>query len=674
MRHEERRITLSIKERQIENERQRVLLRELRAGRYPNISYIQSEVGKKFKEKPAGLPRFELRPAVNHDVSNSKEYNTMVDEAHEDLLTAFQELSYHADRMMSLADYYDTEKYNINLEVKKINRMMEELEEKLKDRGLRHVIFDTFNDYTRLEFEGNKSRSLPATNAFVDLRNGYTTLETVQNGKDKIDISRAEVTVKPVTPFVEFTELSFVSNALNDMINEAWRHQAVKEEASDGKITMTISFDDPIEMNMISLITQSPRETKVSIKTHRQDGTVKDHIEKEVFGYAEWFFTREAFTKIEITFHKTEPDVVLGANYYYYFGAENISVRNVDFMPEGYVTSAAHYVDRILDKVTLHVDESVPPDTSIRYFVAEDEKDDEIIEWRAIAPGGTVDFARILLKDVQVEPTAKNYGNLFNTYNNHSYYVVSQLSEKPISRSIELYMGSMMVQVDEYAFAAGTSFAPTLEQWKGVRDFERKYVSIDEISGGNTLAISPGTIGRMTMHITMNQDYLLMANPITIENVECTVYLNNMQVKGIAGDYTYNFKKGVNKLEIIYYAHSNGQLAPNLSRNYMTSIGMIDLFAQSEPMQEVTLYDLQNNTSKKDYTRFALDENYNIIVNYNPLAINAGGDGVRYKLKYKYKKPNEKDDAYLRFMAILSRKDNREDITPVLNSYKLIVE
>lgn len=188
------------------------------------------------------------------------------------------------------------------------------------------------------------------------------------------------------------------------------------------------------------------------------------------------------------------------------------------------------------------------------------------------------------------------------------------------------------------------------------------------------MTVAPKTIGRMTMYITMNKEYLLMANPITSDGLEFTVYLNNTKIRGINGDYTYNFQNGVNKLEIIYYSHEGGELAPNLAKNYMTSIGMTDLFSQADPMQEVDMYDLQNNTSKRDFTRFAVDKNRNIVVNYNPLTINAGGDGVTYKLKYKYKKANVKDDAYLRLMAVLSRDDEREDITPILNSYKLIVE
>ncbi|MNY57848.1 hypothetical protein D3C86_1941120 [compost metagenome] len=81
-----------------------------------------------------------------------------------------------------------------------------------------------------------------------------------------------------------------------------------------------------------------------------------------------------------------------------------------------------------------------------------------------------------------------------------------------------------------------------------------------------------------------------------------------------------------------------------------------------------------NNTSKRDLSKFAVTGANEVILNYNPAAADAKGVGVSYQLSYQYSNGLIDNDNYLRFMATMVRNASNQDLTPVLRSYKLIIE
>lgn len=664
---------MGIKSRQIANETNRILTSELLAGRYPILSSVQELVASKFRDRPSGLPRFQARRIENKEISSADKYNEMIENLHEDLCVAFQESRYQGDRMMALADYYETEKLRINLQIRKLNRRIEVLSEKLEDRGLRTVIFDTFNDFLMLELDGDSARSLPLTDAFVDLRNGYAILDNIQSGNTKINLANAQSTVRAVTEFDDFVQLSKIEGALVDTINEAWRHKAILSEAGEAEVILKIELERPTMINIVSFTPQSPRPCTIVLKTSPTGESFKSQVPRTVGGFTEWNLEEEEIQYIEFHIKKMEPDIAQGAEYHYYFGAQNISFRHAKFINEALVVSKPHQVDRIVDKITLKVDEVIHPGTDIKYFIAEDKMDGSLLEWEIVEPGEKVLLDSLITKEVAIDNTSDAYGAFYQSLYNQDYHSIIKLEERPLERTGALYMGDAMWQVDYMPHTADTTFRPTIDTWKTIKEYSTTFVSMEHVSAGSEMAVSKGYLERMTLYVTMAQDYILLANPIDATGVNMSVYLNNTEIKGINGDYTYNFKKGLNKIEVIYYSPNGGKIAPNLSRIYLQSIGATDIYATNQALKQVDVYDLLNNTSKRDFGKFAISEDNKIIVNYNPSTMDRAGKGLRYRLQYRYPKDDTRKSTYLRFMARLSQ-ENQDDLTPILNSYKLIIE
>lgn len=666
---------MGIRGRQLQNEAKKILQKELSEGRYPDLSVVQQMVTERFQHRIAGLPRFQLKAVSNKAVSNAEDYNDMIKNLHEDLLTSFEEVRHQGDRMMALADYYETEKFRINLATKKLNRRMELLQDKLENRGLRDVVFDTFNDFVGVDFNGNKKRNIPATNAFIDLRHGWVGLDEIKAGSKKVNLATAHAVVKPISSFDDFVQLSSIDNCLKDTINESWRHRAVMAEPKAAEISYKIELEEEQEINIISFTPQSARPTTIVLRTSRDGENYYEHLPKEVSSLTEWNFDASVIKFIEFQMTKMEPDFAQGAEYHYYFGAQNISAKSVLFTQEGYLISQSHTIDRVIDKLQLNVDEVIPAGTKIEYFMAEDKLNDSILEWETIRPNKTMLFHGLEEKQVLVDSSSPLYGTFYDSLYNHDYYSIMKLEHTPAPRTVNILVGEGMYQVDSMDFTSDATFIPTLDSWKGAKEYTTSFIALNDAASPNEMPVQTEKLERMTVHITMAKDYTLYANALSKkEDMKVSVYLNNMEIKPINQAYTYKFKAGVNKLEIIYYAPTGGAIAPNLEKTYLESIGATDIYAKSDGLKEVDLYDLMNNTSKKDYTKFAIDKNNTVILNYDPKAFDKTGQGVRFKLTYRYPSDATQTQTHIRFMAKLSRETSKGDVSPILKSYKFIIE
>lgn len=667
---------MSIKDRQLKDTAREVLEGELLAGRFPDLSTIQQKVQQQFKERALGLPRFVLKPVANKQVSSADNYNEMIHTLYKDLTTSFDEVRYQSNKMMALADYYETEKQRIQLEIRKTNRRMDILDDKLANRGKREVVADSFYDFLSVELNKNIARSLPNTDAFVDLRQGQTILDSIQSGAKKVDMANAVATVKSIGTYDSFTQLGSVDNLLKDSLNESWRHEAVKSTADGAEVTLTIELTSAEQVNLLSITPLIGRPTVVTLSTSEDGETYKQEISQTLTGFHEWNFELRNIKFVQVNMKKDAPDASDGVSYYYFFGAQEISLRRNLFVEESSLISKAHQVNRIVDKITLKVEEVIPPGTRIDYFLAEDKMDGSILEWESLNPNEQTFFNAMENVDLLIDETSAFYGEFYETSYNHDYYTLVGLEHTPYNRTTEIMVGEGMYQVDSLSFTpAQTPFTPTLDSWKGVREYDTSFLHLSSASGGKDAPVEAGKLERMTLYVTMAKDYILYANPLDkSDDMKVSVYLNNVEVRPIRQDYTYSFKKGLNKLEFIYYSPTSGTIAPNLSKTYLESIGATSIYATNQSMKELSIYDLLHNTSKTDYQRFALDENNKIVINYDPKAFDRDGVGVRYDVSYRYPIETSKASTYLRFMAKLSRDSDKGDLTPVLKGYKLLIE
>jgi hypothetical protein len=665
---------MSIRDRQIDMASQEVLSKELKAGRYPDLTTVQQKVVDLFQERSPGLARFILLPAVADELSNPDEYNLMMNNISKDLQTSFLEIGYQADRMLANANIYETEKHTIDLLIRQIENRIQSLVDKVEQRGHREVVFNTLNTFRSIDFKGDESRGIPKTNAFVDLKNGQALLDGINTGGTKYDISDVIYTVALTKGSGKGTENLPLDNALKDTINEIWQYTVVSDKTEVSEVTIILTLTDAVPVTGISINFNSPKETTAKVLVSKDQELYTELRSYSAYEHVEWQLDADVkYIKIILT--KAEPDTVDGTNLEYNFGISNISLKKEIHQTLGYLVSQPHQIrNKIVDQITLKVQEVIPPQTGIRYYIGIDHSD-ELIEWQEIEPNVPYQLNQLLHQSMNINNVSPGYGILVKQHFNLDYFSLLNLTNMPEPQTMKIYTGDYMWKVETKVLTLDPLYIPTLKDWINPRGTVTKFLSVEQTTLTNSFALTAGSLQRLTTNIFCPTAAVITNNELAIgAGVIAQVYINNTLIKPVidADDkyrYNYTFKAGWNNIQILTHAPSSATIKVNL---IFTDIAT-KVYANPKPLKELSLYNLLNNTSKTDLQNFCIDDG-KILVNYSPTESDISGVGVRYAVEYDYGRPEASNQMDLRFMAILSRTDLSDKVTPILQSYQLIME
>lgn len=674
---------MSIRDYQRKKAVEKVLSSELRAGKFPDSITIEKEVQAEFQERPLGLPRYTFRPVKENEISNPESFNTMMENIHEDLSTAFNEIGYQNEQLLKMGNMYTTEKQQIELSLRQLEKRMQTVLNKLQHPSSHQVIYDTFDTFNHIDFRGDEKKGIPATDAFVDLRNNQVMLNTVYMGAAKIDLSQATYQIELISSSSEekkkptIVEETPFSHALKDTINESWRYVVHKTQLEPTAVEITIQLPAKVEANYLSLLLHSPKETTVTLFLSEDQTTWRPLKTYTAYNRVEWMFD-QSITGIKLRLEKSEPDFIQGTEFEYYFGLSHIHLKKESYLPKGYVVSAPYAIDnQVVDKITLQTEEAIYPYTSISYYIGIEEEG-SIVEWQKIRPNEPLYFNQVNENTLLLESNTEGYGEQVDENFGIAYYSIAKLPEAPLPKRTLLYMGDYMWKVEtKQVDSVPEAYLPTLKDWRDIRGVETKFIPIELTHNQSQYELTPQSLQRFTTYVYCEKEEEIYNNDFNVGDARIQVYLNNNLIKPIVIEgegrerykYNYRFQKGWNKIEILTYTTTLQPFKPNL---YLKDISTMVL-AVKDPLYEISYYDLLNNTSKKDIGYFAVQDNQ-LVVNYDPKTLDVTGTGVRYRAVYRYIPEGAKEISHLRWMAILERQEAYTHATPVLKSYKLILE
>jgi hypothetical protein len=402
---------------------------------------------------------------------------------------------------------------------------------------------------------------------------------------------------------------------------------------------------------------------------------------------------------MKIRFKKSEPDFQDGTTMEYFFGASNLSLKRETYARDSRLVSVPYPVDtETIDKITLVTEEGVAPQTAINYYVGTDDGTN-FVEWQEIEPGQTINLHQLARESVILNERTDGFGVKTGENFGLDFYSLASLGDAPIERKTRLYAGEYMWKAEMKRLSGDIPelFMPSYSDWQDLRGVETSYLPVEDTYGDSGLGLTGGTLQRFTTYIQCVREENVYNAEFSIGNAYHQVYVNNSLIKPTVrkdydGDkyaYSYRFKEGWNKIEILTYTKetttvledkTSGAMLPPLSWDsplfkpnlYLRSIST-KVYADNTSMREVSVYDLYNNTSKRAIDRFAIDGGQ-VLINYDPVALDIANKGVRYVLEYEYLPTDARLVQALRFMSVLSRQDISEHITPILKGYKLILE
>lgn len=637
---------MNIRERQIKRAEDRLIDQSLRAGRAPLLGQIKKRVAQQFGSRPAGRPRF--RPAVlqRNKPSDPEQFNQMFREIREDLETVTDDVFSQSRRMMALADYYETEKQRITRDLGRLGKRIDGLLERVQQKATKATVFDSFTDFTQVDFVGDGTRNIPATTAFVDLAAGETTLNLAGHGHALVDLSEAAARTKLLGTYKETRMEGHPENALNDHVNESWRQVVTRAQSDTFSLNLSVELPEPRTCNALIITTQMPKPAVARLLITADGETWKRVPITSAGQPLVWVFESQAVKGFQVEFTKSEPDYTNGTEYEYRFGAQRITLRSSAYQQEGALVSQPLPCGPV-KSVTLQADQVIPPETSLRYYVAMEGEGP--LQWQEVTPGK----ALVLATPPQHSDFLGHNCTLDSRIANRDLWSIGETSEPFDVDTLQLRAGEFMWLKDTLDGAVVTGHRPSMADFTGKAP-ATTYHALDDL----VLDAGPG-FTRYTLNVRADSAFTESFR-LTREGCEATVYLNNEELRPSGDTYTYRFLAGWNQLAIYVSSVQGGVLTPRIA----FADPSVSVFAHQQPMKRVGVEDLAHSPLSLD--TFAVKGRH-LIVGYNP----AGLGGVRYSLDYSA--PAGQGARSMRLMALFARSEKAEGATPRLRSYRLQV-
>ncbi|WP_422661716.1 hypothetical protein ACK8P5_26705 (plasmid) [Paenibacillus sp. EC2-1] len=667
---------MSIKETQRNLIRSRLIKTELISGEFPSVDMIDKQMDTELADRTNGLPLFIHRPIVKGQTSDMKAYNAMLREIDEDLLVGFEEVKAINNQLMALTSYYESARTRVEQDLHRIEMKSEIVATRARSQANRDVVGDNFHNFTNIEFTADPSRNIPRTDAFVDLRHSEAVLNQVKNSTTKHDLSPAEVIIKTLTPDCRTATLSPIKNAFADQSDTGWRSVVTAPSADGVVMQMDITLPDPKFATNVSIDMQSGKPIMVTLLLSA-DGEYYTELEtRKVYARQQWVYDRREVAYLRFRFHKIEEDIANGTDFDYIFAAKQIELKDDQYVKQAYLVSKPfpiHNHDAI-DYIHLEAEEYRPPGTHIRYYVGLDY-DNNLIEWQEIQPDTPIEMKMVQTRQLEIDPYTESYGDLLRTNFGQSFYSVGKLPFRPLPQSTRVQMGRNMWTKETIStnFLDGDDTIPPyqtgVQDWIRVPSSMKDYMNIDNYQD----TLQANTFQRYTTFVFIDNSLGISETTGTVQvgaDASYALYVNSNKAKSIDGSYKLSFRSGWNKVEVLTYSRKTGQeIIFNLYLREMSD----KIYANNEPLVEVSLYDLLNNTSNRIYNRFAVDDDNRIIVNYDPRDLDIQRNGVEYSLSYRYSIAGV-DRHQIRLMAILSKEGDDVTVSPRLKGYQLVIE
>jgi len=443
----------------------RFLLEILKEGKVPTFEDVVQRAGNRLPspDRPA-TPGFEYIPQSEGSVFDIINYNKAVDNILSDLKILFSELTdieiASLQRMLYADLYHNVHSY----ELKKLDKKLDSLLFTLQ--GADDNFFssnENFTDTTNVDLD-------VSTPNVVDTHEGALSLPIGRKGTKKISLSHlydtanANVTLSPATVL---SKGNVPGTAFSNIFKDSgYPWGLLLESDTNGPVSVSFTFKLQTEefINRITLIHHGDKPQTVFIST-----SVDNYNKKQILEYASGVklsdqgalvsldFADTLTEYVHVTLAKSEADSSVTSDnattFQYTFGLKNISLYISGRAETATYQSKPFDFGSDLDaigKISISVDESIPVDTNIQWFVAMANDAGEVSgslmpitpESRSSnsGPPKIISVQDTITNSRLIVSSSDTYANVM-TFSNIDFYSISTLDSEPIFGTAKLYRG-----------------------------------------------------------------------------------------------------------------------------------------------------------------------------------------------------------------------------------------
>lgn len=711
---------MSTKQVQIQNVLEIVAQSYLMDGQSPLIDDIYKYLSRFFADQPAGQPfKMSLESFVNSRTSSAEVLNDLMAILVANIDTLYETCFNHIDQMLMLNSVLRS-----HLERLRVKRNI--LTNKIDDYLLGIYSSDGFFFSYSDDFVSTSGIDFDLTTAFVDSAAGVVTIPALSTRSKIMNADAVSLTSVSASDqagnILIVSEKTQFDDALDGLSNTSWFIEIKTNNAAPIVLDIVLMLSNQISDNLISKIDLHPFgieavQCGINATYYGNDNLIPFSSKVRTSSDKMSFIAdqvRSSLRSINLQLKKDKPDYYINDSSertgVYIFGFKEIMITEQYFDQDARFVSVPIRIppelgnEGLIDSISLVTDESIPPGTSIKYYVAEDIPAATNISgynWRQITPltdtanllSQIVNFggSRIITQVLRISPRNENEIKMFppNTtnvdpskrnptpsyFNQVDAYRVARIEENVLINTIKLEEGINSTRIFY------TSYDPdalNFAFWRGIfdaEDFTTTYGSTDTGHGflyGADVGENEKSVYSETFVYVDEETPVILKRcskmDLNSRTWDIKVFLNGREIASLPVGVDrltvpWKFKQGKNHVVVM------ANIPGNTSSFTAPYLGSFDI------MDDAELYDY--GIAKLDdwnYVdpfkfEFNITNKSNSFTIYNNEIVTRKQPTDNFRLTFN--QPQATYPEAIRLRADLARTESFALLTPVIDSYRL---
>lgn len=663
---------MSIRKKQILQHSDKIIAQTLKSGRLPTPTQVNRQLSHYKRQHRLGVPTMQPQFIEKRSEVDIPAHNNMLNRVYDDLEILYDETIEQVQHLDSFFLQYYVKSKSLEHQISKTQAELRSLMLVADNTNhYIHAIYDDLDDHIYIDQH----------NTTAHLEDGAALCRTAKminyTIEHNIHVSVFPHNIKGVIKSYDVPG-THIDNVINTYVDATWQHHIKTNQPGTYGCSVILQAVDPIEISHIKINTHTINPITISIRyspdrgvnwftLHREETSTTLNIN----------FNTTKMTDIQVIMYKREHDFydTDGQVYTYGFGLKSIILDKVTYQQTSVLQSVNFDISDIkgANRVSLWVDEEIPPQTDIQYEAKINDK------WTRISPvnreqpthptvidAGAVVPGEPIVLEMSDDYPLSHYEIIEHYMHMQNFYALGTVPNNILEKSTTLYKG---VNMWESFIASGDLLSTPINQLSSLLDRvsmgEVGFIPINETSPSLILTTSnhENYTQRYTLRIdTPNSQTISHAHPIC--NSKIGIYLNgNLLFHGrpsAEDTVTYNLKAGANYLDVLCYIPTEQAVAIDISID-LNKFRMY-MYGHQHPIKEVSMSKLKWGVAYQNKYRYAIDNN-TIVLGHAPI-------GIPYMLTYKRDKyPLE--EVAIRATFVNMQQHHNMDLAAKLNGYEI---